>query len=350
MIQQRADALACFPCLQDYEVYAGDGHFHAAACHDARKGIKDIKYATGHLSSLNLRTHALAHLKVGDVLAKKEHDMKGLKSLSAEDLRHQAPKGTKVLIIWDRAGIDFGQWWRGKKSAGIYFISRLKDNMKPLKMGMRTYDVNDPLNSGVLSDEYLGVSVGVTMRRVKYLDAVSGEEYDFITSDMDLPPGMIAHLYRMRWDIEKVFDEVKNKSEEKKSWASTETTKAMQIQFICLAHNLMILMEDHLEEDWQITNLAEAKRRQQRMAQQKEKTEDQQRLWPQVLEWVVRLTREKPKIHPLAQGPPAFIHFPKRSMPSTPTPLCEIITPFFGHRCIFLRERRVLTACVCRHS
>ena len=246
MTRQRADALESFPCLKGYEVYAGDGHFHKAACHDARKGTKEIKYATGHLLTLNLRTHALNHLKVGDVLAKKEHDMKGLKSLSAEDLRHQAPKGTKVLIIWDRAGIDFRHWYQWKRSAGVYFISRQKDNMKPIKLGPRIYEVNDPLNIGVLSDEYIGVSAGVMMRRVKYQDGLSGEEYAFITSDMELPPGMIAHLYRMRWDIEKVFDEVKSKFEEKKSWASTETAKAMQFQFICLAHNLMLLMDDHL--------------------------------------------------------------------------------------------------------
>jgi len=58
---------------------------------------------------------------------------------------------------------------------------------------------------------------------------------------------------------------------------------------------LMLLMEDHLEKVWKITNIAEAKRRQQRMAKQKENTQAQQRLWPQVLEWVVRLTQRSLK-------------------------------------------------------
>jgi len=40
-----------------------------------------------------------------------------------------------------------------------------------------------------------------------------------------------------------------------------ETVKAMQFQFISLAHNLMLLMEDHLKEVWKITNVAEVKRR-----------------------------------------------------------------------------------------
>jgi hypothetical protein len=35
----------------------------------------------------------------------------------------------KVLYIWNRAGIDFRQWFKWKEN-GIYFLSREKENMK----------------------------------------------------------------------------------------------------------------------------------------------------------------------------------------------------------------------------
>jgi hypothetical protein len=62
---------------------------------------------------------------------KTEHDMRALKRLTTKDLRQgAAKKGRKVIYVWDRAGINFQQWYKWKQSAGIYFISREKSNMR----------------------------------------------------------------------------------------------------------------------------------------------------------------------------------------------------------------------------
>lgn len=42
-----------------------------------------------------------------------------------------------------------------------------------------------------------------------------------------MSPGLIAYLHKVRWDIEKIFDQVKNKLAEKKSWATSETARVM---------------------------------------------------------------------------------------------------------------------------
>ena len=56
-----------------------------------------------------------------------------------------------------------------------------------------------------------------------------------------LPPGVIAHLCRLRWEIKKVFDEFKNKLGETQAWASSANAKTMQAHFLCMAHNLILL-------------------------------------------------------------------------------------------------------------
>jgi len=120
-----ADFWGGVPELADFEIQAGDGHFHAAAAHDTAAADDGGKYATGHFFTLNLRTHALAHLTAADqVERKKEHDMRALKRLSMEELRQGAKKGRKVLYVWDRAGIDFQQWYHWKHTGGLYFLSR----------------------------------------------------------------------------------------------------------------------------------------------------------------------------------------------------------------------------------
>jgi hypothetical protein len=59
----------------------------------------------------------------------------------------------------------------------------------------------DPINAGVLADELVGsASGGVLMRRVTFLDVLSGITYEYLTNllDSSVPPGLIAHLYKMR--------------------------------------------------------------------------------------------------------------------------------------------------------
>ena len=199
----------------------------------------------GCFFSLNLRTHSLALLDIARLELKgnkKEHDMSALKRLKPADLRLGAPKGIKVLHVYDSAVIDYRQWFDWKWM-GIYIISLEKANSRPMVVGEREIDFDDPRNIGVLADENIGVFSGVMMRRVRYQDPETGKIFSFITNQFTLPPGLIAFLYKLRWDIEKVFDEKKNKLQEKKAWATSAVARSQQALFVCIAHNLMILLE-----------------------------------------------------------------------------------------------------------
>ena len=101
---------------------------------------------------------------------------------------------------------------------------------------------------------------------------------------MTLPPGLFAHLYHRRWQIEKVFDCLKNKLNEKKSWATSQTAKAAQAEFLCLTHNLIRRLEQQLAHQEGVVNQPDRKRRQDRLARQKALTEKAGRLWPSTWE------------------------------------------------------------------
>ena len=106
--------------------------------------------------------------------------------------------------------------------------------LKPVRCHL--WDRDDPRNAGVCNDEIALSASGARVRRVSFVDAVSGVHYVFITNEMTLPPGVIAELARRRWAIEKVFDQLKNKMAETKAWATTPTAKTMQAIFICITH------------------------------------------------------------------------------------------------------------------
>jgi hypothetical protein len=276
MTERCQDPFAGIAELDEFSIYAGDGHFHGAACHDAKtessQGVM-TKRATGHFFMLNLRTHHLVHLALAEKggLRKGEHDMRAIKRTETDVLRGGAPKGQKVIIAWDRAGIDFAYWAQVKASAGLYFISREKENMKLIKCGAKPFDAGDVRNAGVIADELVGPgSGGHMLRRITYIDPLEGTRYTYITTQMTLPPGLLVLLYKQRWDIEKVFDELKSKLYEMKSWASSPVAKSMHAQFLCLVHNLMVFLEEEIVGREGVDNARERNRKDERMKRAQE--------------------------------------------------------------------------------
>lgn len=257
---QRPDPLADIPELARYEVFAADGHWHKAATHDPRHD--GVKMAVGHFYSLNLRTHTLRHLATGEGLH--EHDMSALKRVKPRGLRQDVPTGRRVLVIYDKASIDFGYWKRCRQECAVYFLSRAKEN-QVLEWGdSMNWDRKDPRNHGVKHDRRVLTRDGQELRLICFIDRRTDQAYEFLTNEKDLPPGVLAELYRRRWDVEKVFDELKNKLGQKKAWGSGLVAKETQAQFAVLTHNLMLLYEGALAQRHGVENQAEDKRRAQR--------------------------------------------------------------------------------------
>lgn len=256
------DRLADIPELARYACFAADGHWHKAAVHDLRH--EGRKMAVGHFYALSLRTHTLRHLAAGE--GWHEHDMSALKRIKPKGLRQEVPKGTRVLMIYDKAGIDFDYWDRCRRECAVYFLSRVKENMVFEWIQDLPWDPSDARNHGVLMDCKVRSREGHVLRLVMYQDPVSGKVYEFLTNEADLPPGVIAELYRRRWEAEKVFDEVKNKLGQKKAWGTTLVAKEAQALLIAITHNLLLVYEQELENRHDVQNIAEDQRRRQRGA------------------------------------------------------------------------------------
>jgi hypothetical protein len=255
------DRLADIPELAFYACFAADGHWHKAAVHDPRHD--GSKMAVGHFYALNLRTHTLRHLVAGEGVH--EHDMSALKRIKPKGLRQGVPQGTRVLIIYDKAGIDFGYWDRCRRERAVYFISRVKENMVFEWIEDYPWDKSDARNHGVIVDCKVRSREGQVLRLVMYQDPLTGKVYEFLTNEPDLPPGIIAELYRRRWEAEKVFDEVKNKLGQKKAWGTTLVAKEAQALLIAITHNLLLCYERGLEDRHEVKNTAEDERRRQRI-------------------------------------------------------------------------------------
>lgn len=253
------DRLADLPELASYRCFALDGHWHRAGAHDLRH--KGQKMAVGHFYSLDLRTHLLRHLATGKGLH--EHDTSALERVTPRGLKHEASKGERVLLIYDKGGIDLPFWQRCRREAGVYFLSRIKENMGRTLLENRPLDPADLRNRGVQADQRIALNGGHEMRLITYTDP-AGQTYQFLTNDFRLPPGVIVELYRRRWEIEKVFDEFKNKLGERQAWGSSREARTTQALFLTLTHNLLEIYHAQLAREHAVVPAAEDRRRAQR--------------------------------------------------------------------------------------
>ena len=112
-------------------------------------------------------------------------------------------------------------------------------------------------------------SKGFEIRQIIYINPADGVQYRYLTNEFTLPAWAIVLLYKHRWDIEKVFDELKTKLEEQRSWASSKEAKIAHALFLCLTHNLMLLLERQLETEEGMIDTVEPKKKLTRSKTQK---------------------------------------------------------------------------------
>lgn len=269
--RREMDFLQEFEELSKFQVFGADGHYHVHACHDPI--IDGSHRATQHFYCLNYRTLGLSHFALAEIgdQVKKESDIKACKKKNAEELRQGAGKGEKTLYVWDRAIVSY-KFWEEMKRHAVYFLTMCKSNLKFDHDKDLDFDREDPVNQGVLCDMMVRSKTdGVSVRRISYRCPISGKVLNFITNlHHRVRPGVVALLYKMRWDIEKVFDEIKNRLAEKKSWSTHPNGKEAQAHFICLTHNLLRLLEDELEREG-VVNLQDQTRRKERLEEALEK-------------------------------------------------------------------------------
>lgn len=247
------DSLAIFPELDKWEVYAADGHKMAHATHDCRNDKNEYSSVNG-IYTMDLRTGYADFIAISKPTDRgTEHELTTLKRVPMERLRCGAGKGKSTLFIYDRAIIDFQYAYNIKQSKSIYILTRWKENLSPLTTVANEIDRSNHLNAMILSDETVTFNDGRgTWRKITASCPDSDDIFIILTNQMTLPPGILNECFRLRWKIEKLFDQQEQKLDERKSWATSETAKSTQALSICITHNLLMLFKATLKRDEEI--------------------------------------------------------------------------------------------------
>ena len=140
------------------------------------------------------------------------------------------------------------------------FVTRIKDNAA--YDVIESKEVPETIHSGVITDEIIEVTVKIErkkcklkLRKVKFHDRVNKREFEFITNLFDLRPDMIAALYKLRWQIELLFKQLKQNFPLKYFLGDNENAIKIQIYCVLIVNLLLTVIKKKLKRSWAFSNL-----------------------------------------------------------------------------------------------
>lgn len=140
------------------------------------------------------------------------------------------------------------------------FVTRIKDNA--------VYDVasvdeiDDNIHSGVLEDTIIEIVVKdkngdrkLRLRKVRFHDRALNREFEFLTNLFDIRPDLIAAIYKLRWQIELLFKQLKQNFPLRYFLGDNENAIKIQIYCALIVNLLMTVIQKQLKRKWAFSNL-----------------------------------------------------------------------------------------------
>lgn len=140
------------------------------------------------------------------------------------------------------------------------FVTRIKENAK-----FEVTQVNsipEAIHTGVLSDEIIEVDVDkegvknkLKLRKIKYYDRENQRTFEFISNLFEFRADTIVALYKIRWQIELLFKQIKQNFPLKYFLGDNENAIKIQIYCVLIVNLLMGVIKKSLKRQWSFSNL-----------------------------------------------------------------------------------------------
>lgn len=180
----------------------------------------------------------------------KKHDHQFLDKLNCDE---------DTVYVFDKGYNDykaFAQFTAHKTG----FVTRIKDNAS--YVNIEELDIKEHIHSGVLKDEIIEVDVKngkecakLRLRKVVFYDRVNKREFEFLTNLFDMRADLIAALYKIRWQIELLFKQLKQNFPLKYFLGDNENAIKIQIYCVLIVNLLLIVIKKRLKRHWAFSNL-----------------------------------------------------------------------------------------------
>jgi Domain of unknown function (DUF4372)/Transposase DDE domain len=162
-----------------------------------------------------------------------------------------------TIVVMDRGYVDYA-WFSRLTIAGVFFVTRLKDNALYRVVERR----RPPERSPVQRDEVIrltGVAAETRcphdLRRVEVYDPDKDETLVFLTNQLALGATTIAAIYKDRWQIELFFKALKQNLKIKTFVGTSANALKVQVWTALIAMLLLKYLQLRSRFAWSLSNL-----------------------------------------------------------------------------------------------
>ncbi len=164
-----------------------------------------------------------------------------------------------TIYVFDKGYNDYKAFKRFSDNE-TGFVTRLKDNA--------VYDVEEELfieehiHSGVKEDTIIEINVKegnevkkLKLRRIVFYDRILKREFEFLTNLFEMRPDLVAAIYKLRWQIELLFKQLKQNFPLKYFLGDNENAIKIQIYCALIVNLLLTVIQKQLVRKWAFSNL-----------------------------------------------------------------------------------------------
>jgi IS4 transposase len=164
-----------------------------------------------------------------------------------------------TIYVFDKGYNDYAAFKRFCDNE-TGFVTRIKDNA--------VYDIEEELyieqciHSGVLEDQIIEITVDeegqtskLKLRKVTFYDRVLKRKFEFLTNLFDMRADFIAAIYKLRWQIELLFKQLKQNFPLKYFLGDNENAIKIQIYCVLIVNLLFTVIQKQLKRRWAFSNL-----------------------------------------------------------------------------------------------
>ncbi len=140
------------------------------------------------------------------------------------------------------------------------FVTRIKNNA--VYETVEKKQIEEHIHSGVSEDTIIEVTVKekgneskLKLRKISFYDRELKREFEFLTNLFEMRPDLVSAIYKLRWQIELLFKQLKQNFPLKYFLGDNENAIKIQIYCALIANLLMRVIQKTLKRKWAFSNL-----------------------------------------------------------------------------------------------
>ena len=175
-------------------------------------------------------------------------------------LLNKLKTGEDLIYVFDLGYVDY-KVYDNFCQTGTGFVTRLKDNA--VYRQIEELEIPDEIHSGVIKDEIIEIEAKFTgkkkkkfkLRRVVFWDSISKRVFEYLTNLFEMRADLIVALYKIRWQIELLFKQLKQNFPLKYFLGDNENAIKIQIWCALIANLLMMVIKKMVKRNWAFSNI-----------------------------------------------------------------------------------------------